>query len=109
GERPIRDPLAGPEFGHADRRGRAVATLRRRLDRREILLVVVAVAAEKEVFEAGAAAQAQGVPAEELPRHADDAELVVEQRDGQLRPHAVAVLALVGRDQLREEGRAERR
>src|SRR5262249_44034236 len=50
---PVGHALAGPEFGHSNRRGRPVPTLGRRLDRREILLVVVAVAAKQEVVQPG--------------------------------------------------------
>src|SRR5262249_41649343 len=106
---PVDDPLARADLRRRDGRVGAVALLGNGLNGWEILLIVVAVAQEQQVLQPGPAFQAQRMPAEKLARDADDADPSVQQSDGQVRPNAVPVLALVEVDQLAEERHRQRR
>ena len=69
----------------------------------EVLLVVVAVAADSEVIHAGTTAQAQGMAAKHFAGEADEAELIGQQNRGHLRAHGFAVFTLVKGHQSRKK------
>src|SRR5262245_61063530 len=63
---PVHDALAGADLHRRHLDARAVAAFRHRLNRREVLLVIVAVTEEEQVLESCPLLQAEGVPAEDL-------------------------------------------
>src|SRR5260370_30239658 len=106
-ESPVHHALAGANLDRRHGLVGAVAALGGALDGREILVVVVAVAQEEEMLQAGAPFQAQGVAAEELAGDADETDPAVEQRRGEVWPHPFAVLALIEVHKALEERRDE--
>src|SRR5262245_53864240 len=97
-QRAIHDTLARADFGAGRRRCGAIAAFAGCFDRREILLVIVAVSQEKQVFEPRSAFQIERMPTEKLAGDADETDPPVEQGYGQMGPHAFSIFALVKGD-----------
>src|SRR5947208_16013764 len=74
---PVDHSLAGADLDRRHRGVGAVAALGRRLDGRKILLIVIAITQEEDVFQPGPSLQAESVPAEELAGDADETEATV--------------------------------
>src|SRR5207249_5984950 len=94
---------AGSDVGRSNRWFCSVAAFGYSLDRGEILLIVIAVAQEQQMFQPGAPFQVQRMAAKEFAGHANDPNPFVEQRDRKLWPHAFVVLALVKLNQVAEK------
>jgi len=97
-QRAIHDTLARADFGARNRRRGAVAAFAGCFDRLEILLVIVAVSQEKQVFEPRSAFQMERMPTEKLAGDADETDSSVEQGYGQMRPLSFSIFALVKGD-----------
>ena len=94
----VHDTLAGTDRGRRDRRFRAVAAFADCFNGRKILLIIVAIAQEKQVFQPRSAFQAQRVFAEKFSRHADETNTAAEQRRRQVGFNTLAIFALVKGD-----------
>ena len=77
-QRPVRHPLSRPDFGEGDRGRGPVTAFRRCLNRREVLLIVVAAAEDHQLLHPRPPAQTQRVAAEHFAGKADQAEGIAE-------------------------------
>src|SRR6266851_6399693 len=92
---PIHHELAGADFGGGNGGVGAIAALGRALNRREILLIVVAISQEQHMLQARPLFQAQRMPAKKLPRYSDEPDLAIQKRRRQVGTNAFGILPVI--------------